>query len=132
MDMKIRIVVVWIVFLGAFQLSAQDWSSWTAANNREFQYRWLGSSAASKGEECYLQLRDLKRQPNETTVATVLIDYKAAQAESTRDVITIMDPKDEDQGATILRPCVSVGGVQVKDMVRCGTSGCNAYNWPWL
>jgi hypothetical protein len=130
--MKIRLVVAGMVFLGAFQLLAQDWSSWTTANNRDFQYRWLGSSAPSKGEECYLQLRDLKRQPNETTVATVLIDYQSAQAESTRDVITIMNPKDEDQGPTILRPCVSVGGVQVKDMVRCGTSGCNAYNRPWL
>ena len=123
--MKIRLVVVWMVFLGAFQLSAQDWSSWTTANNREFQYRWLGSTPSKSGE-CYLQLRDLKRQPNETTFVTVLIDYQSAQAESTRDVITITDSKDEDQGPRILRPCVSVGAVHVKDIVRCETSGCAA------
>ena len=129
--MKIRLLVVGMVFLAAFQLSAQDWSSWTTASNREFQYRWLGG-APSNGEECYVQLRDLKRQPNGTTFATVLIDYKSTQTESTRDVIAITDSKDEDQGPTILSPCASIGGVHVKDVVRCGTAGCNAYNWPWL
>lgn len=129
--MKIRLIVVWIVFLGAFQLIAQDWSSWTAANNRDFQYRWLGSAPNTSGE-CNLQLRDLKRHPNETTFVTVLIDYQSAQAESTRDVIAIIDSKDEDQGPSILRPCVSVGAVHVKYIVRCEASGCAANGWPWL
>ncbi len=129
--MKIRLVVVWIVFLGAFQLIAQDWSSWTTASNRDFQYRWLASTPNKSGE-CYLQLRDLKRQPNETTFVTVLIDYQSAQAESTRDVIAITDSKDEDQGPSILSPCVSVGAVHVKDIVRCEASGCAANGWPWL
>ena len=129
--MKVRLIVVWIVFLGAFQLSAQDWSSWTTANNRDFQYRWLGS-APSGGGECYLQLRDLKRQPSETTFVTVLIDYQSAQAESTRDVIAITDSKDTDQGPRILSPCVSVADVHVKDIVRCQTSGCTASYLPWL
>lgn len=129
--MKIRLVVVWMVFLGALQLSAQDWSSWTTASNRDFQYRWLGG-APSDGGGCYLQLRDLKRQPNETTIVTVLIDFHSSQAESTREVIAITDPKDEDQGPRILSPCVSVGDVRVKDVVRCETSGCAASGWPWL
>lgn len=129
--MKIRLIVVCVVFLGAFQLMAQDWSSWTTASNRDFQYRWL-SSAASKSGECYLQLRDLKRQANETTFVSVLIDYKSAQAESTRDVIAITDTKDEDQGPNILSPCVSVGAVHVKDIVRCEASGCTGTGWPWL
>ena len=129
--MKIRLIVVWIVFLGAFQLSAQDWSPWTTANNRDFQYRWLGSTPSESGG-CYLQLRDLKRQPNETTFVTVLIDFHSTQAESTREVIAITDSKDEDQGPRILLPCVSVGDVHVKDIVRCEASGCAASGWPWL
>ena len=129
--MKIRLLVVGMVFLAAFQLSAQDWSSWTTANNREFQYRWLGG-APSNGEECYVQLRDLKRQPNGTTFATVLIDYKSTQTESTRDVIAITDSKDDDHGPNILSPCVSVGAAHVKDIVRCEASGCAANGWPWL
>ena len=52
--MKIRLIVVWMVFLGALPLSAQDWSSWTTANNRDFQYRWLGSAPSESGS-CYLQ-----------------------------------------------------------------------------
>jgi len=129
--MKIRLIVFCMVFLGAFQLSAQDWSSWTTASNRDFQYRWL-PSAPSESLECYLQLRDLKRKPNETTFVSVLVDYRSAQAESTRDVITITGSKDEDQGPSILSPCVSVGGVHVKDIVRCESSGCDGNNWPWL
>jgi hypothetical protein len=129
--MKIRLIVVGMLFLGAFQLSAQDWSSWTATGNRDFQYRWLGSVPSESGG-CYLELRDLKRQPNETTVVTVLIDYQSAQAESTREVITITDSKDEDQGPRILRPCASVGDVHVKDIIRCETSGCAGTGWPWL
>ena len=42
--MKMRLIIVWMVLLGIFQLSAQDWSSWTTSNNRDFQYRWLGSA----------------------------------------------------------------------------------------
>lgn len=129
--MKIRIIVAGMVLLGAFQLSAQDWSSWSSAKNRDFEYRWLGS-ASSDGGECSLQLRDLKAKPNETTFVTVLIDYHSAQAESIRDVITITGSKDENQGPSILRPCVSIGGVQVKDIVRCEPSACNGNNWPWL
>src|ERR1700759_1148035 len=118
MDMKIRLVVACMVFFGAFPLTAQDWSSWTTANNRDFQFRWLGSAPRESGG-CYLQLRDRKRQPNETPFVTVVIDYQSAQAESTREVITITDPKDEDQGPRILQPCASIGGVHVKDFVRC-------------
>ena len=77
-------------------------------------------------------MHDLKRQPNETSFVSVLINYESGQAESTRDVITIMDSNDEDQGPKIVRPCVSVGKVQVKDIVGCETSGCNDSNWLWL
>jgi hypothetical protein len=129
--MNIRLIVVWMVFLGAFPLSAQDWSSWTTADNRDFQYRWLGSAPSTSGQ-CYLQVRDLKRQPNETTLVTVLIDYQSVQAESTREVITIVDSKDEEQGPRIVRPCESIRDVHVKDVVRCETLGCQASNWPWL
>jgi len=129
--MKMRAMVVWVILLGALQLSAQDWSSWTTAGNRDFQYRWLGSSPSESGA-CYLQLRDLKRQPKETTFVSVVIDYKAAQAESTRDVVAIGDSKDEDQGPRILIPCASIGAVQVKDIVRCGASGCAGTGFPWL
>jgi len=129
--MKIRLIVVCMMFFGAVQLSAQDWSSWANADNRDFQYRWLGS-APGEGGQCYLQLRDLQRQPNQTSFVTVLIDYQSAQPESTREVITITDSKDEDQAPRILRPCVSVGDVHVKDIVRCETSGCKVSNWLWL
>jgi len=129
--MKIRVLAVWVLLLGAFQLNAQDWSSWTTSKNRDFQYRWLGSAPGTSGE-CYVQLRDLKRQPNETTFLTVLIDYQSAQAESTRDVINITGSNDEDQGPKIVRPCSSISGVQVEDIVRCETSGCQASGWPWL
>lgn len=128
--MKIRFIVVWIVFLGAFQLSAQDWSSWTNTSNRDFQYRWL--AAPSEGGGCYLQVRDLKRQPNDTTFVSVLIDYNSTQAESTREVIAVTDSNDSDPGPSILRPCVSVGDVHVNDIVRCGTSGCAGTGFPWL
>ncbi len=129
--MTIRLIVISMTLFGTFLLSAQDWSSWTASNNRDFQYRWL-SNATDKSGECYLQLRDSKRQPSETTFATVVIDYQSQQAESTRDVITIVESKNEDQGPRILRPCASLGDVRVKDIVRCGTSGCSTTGWPWL
>jgi len=129
--MKIRVIVVCMVFLGAFQLSAQDWSSWTTASNRDFQYRWMGSAPNDSGA-CYLQLRDLKRQPNESTFVAVLIDYHSAKAESAREVIAITDAKDEDQGPRIVSPCVSVSGVHVKQFVRCEMSSCATNGWPWL
>jgi hypothetical protein len=115
--MKMRLIVFGMVLLGTFQLNAQDWSSWTTANNRDFQYRWLGS-APNTAAECYLQMRDLKRKPNETTFVSVLIDYKSEKAESTRNAIAISSPKDEDAGPTIVRPCMSVTDVSVKDIVR--------------
>jgi hypothetical protein len=127
--MNTRLIVAWMLLFGTVQLNAQDWSSWAATNNRDFQYRWLAS--ANSGE-CQLQLHDLKRQPNETTVVSVLVDYKSGQAESMRDVITIMGSSDENQGPLIVSPCASVGGVHVNDMVRCGTSGCKGSNWIWL
>ena len=130
-DMKIRRILVWMLLLGTVQLSAQDWSSWAATNNRDVQYRWLGSASNNSGA-CYLQLHDLKRQPNETTTVSVLIDYQAGQAESTRDAVTIMGSNDEDQGPLIVRPCASVGNVHVNDIVRCETSGCKGSNWIWL
>jgi hypothetical protein len=77
--------------------------------------------ARNKGDTAtlsYGDLRDLKRKPNETTVVSMLIDYQSEQAESTRDVITIMYPKDEDAGPTIVRPCMSVTDLHVKDTVR--------------
>jgi len=129
--MNIRLMVAGMLLFGTFQLNAQDWSSWAATNNRDFQYRWLGS-ASNNSSECYLQLHDLKRQPNETTVVSVLVDYQSGQAESMRDVITIMGSSDENQGPLIVSPCASVGSVHVNDMVRCGTSGCKESNWIWL
>jgi len=129
--MTIRLIVISMALFGTLQLSAQDWSAWTASNNRDFQYRWSGNAPSESGA-CYLELRDLKIKPNETTLVSVLIDYKAGQAESTRDVITIMGSHDEDQGPLIVRPCASVGGVRVNDMVRCETSGCHTSGWLWL
>jgi hypothetical protein len=119
-----------MLFLGTFPLSAQDWSSWATTNNRDFQYRWLSGPANSN--ECYLQLHDLKRQPNQSTSVSVIIDYQAGQAESTRDAYTIMGSKDEDQGPLIVRPCTSVGHVHVDDFVRCDESGCKGSSWIWL
>jgi hypothetical protein len=129
--MTIRLIVISMAFFGTFQLSAQNWSSWTATNNHDFEYRWLGSAPSESGG-CSLQLRDLKRKPEETTFVSVLVDYQAGQAESTRDVITVMSSHDEDQGPLIVRPCASVGGVRVNDILRCGTSDCNTSGWAWL
>jgi hypothetical protein len=129
--MKIKLIVVCMLFMATFPLSAQDWSTWSNANHRDVQYRWLAATPTESGA-CYLELRDLKRQPNETTLVTVLIDYQSAQAESTREVIAIANSNDAEPGPSILRPCVSIGNVHVKDMVRCETSGCAANGWPWL
>ena len=129
--MNIRLMVACMLLFGTFQLNAQDWSSWAATNNRDFQYRWLAGASNNSGQ-CYLQLHDLKRQPNETTVVSVLVDYQSGQAQSMRDVITIMGSSDDNQGPLIVSPCASVGSVHVNDMVRCGTSGCKGSNWIWL
>jgi hypothetical protein len=37
--MNMQFIVVWMVLFGTLQLRAQDWSSWTNSNNRDFQYR---------------------------------------------------------------------------------------------
>ena len=41
--MTIRLIVISMALFGTLQLSAQDWSAWTASNNRDFQYRWSGN-----------------------------------------------------------------------------------------
>ncbi len=126
--MRLRIIAVWLAVLGTLQGSAvaQDWSSWTTthrywitsgSNNKDVQYRWRAGTP-SGSEECQLQLRDLKRQPTQTTFVSVRIDYQYHDAESTRDVVTIMDIKGENQGETIVYHCTSVGGVQLTDIVR--------------
>jgi hypothetical protein len=117
--MKLKIIAVSLVALGTLQdpVVAQDWSSWITSNNRDVQYRWL-SSIPSGSKECHLQLRDLKRKPPQTTIVGVLIDYKYEHAESTRDVVAIMDLKDEDQGPKIVYNCVSVDGLRVTGIVR--------------
>ena len=127
-DMKLRMIFVWLVVLGVLQGSAaaQDWSSWMTSrrywigsgnNNRDVQYRWRASNPA-ENEECHVQLRDLKRQPNHTTFVSVRIDYQYHDAESTREVVTITDSKDENQGQTTVYHCTSVGAVQLTDIVR--------------
>jgi hypothetical protein len=123
--MKIQSIGIWLLVLGSMQGSmvAQDWSSWTTAHsnwfmlgkNKDVQYRWRASSPS---EECQVQLRDALRQPNQTTVVGVSIDYQYHAAESTRDVVTIMDIKGENQGETTVHHCLSVGDVHVTDMVR--------------
>jgi lipopolysaccharide biosynthesis regulator YciM len=125
--MKLQIIVVCLVVLGTLQGSAaQDWSSWMTSrrywitsgnNNKDVQYRWRASTPGGN-EECQVQLRDLKRQPNQTTVVSVRIDYQYHDAESTRDVVTITDIKGENQGEATLYHCTSVGDVQLTDIVR--------------
>jgi hypothetical protein len=127
-DMKLHIIPVCLVMIWTLQGSvvAQDWSSWTTSrrywitsgtNNKDVQYRWRGGTP-SGSEECQLQLRDLKRQPNQTTYVSVRIDYQYHNAESTRDVVTIMDVKGENQGETTVPHCTSVDDVQLADIVR--------------
>ena len=107
-DMKLLIIPFSLVVMWALQGSvvAQDWSSWTTSrrywitsgtNNKDVQYRWRGG-LPSGSEECQLQLRDLKRQPSQTTNVSVRIDYQYHNAESTREVVTIMDVKGENLG----------------------------------
>ena len=126
--MRLQVIAVWLTLLGTLQGSAvaQDWSSWmtshrywitSGTNNKDVQYRWrAGTSSGS--EECQLQLRDLKRQPNQTTYVSVRIDYQDHGAQSMRDVLTIMDFKSENQGETTVHHCTSVDGVQLADIVR--------------
>ena len=126
--MKLRILPVCLLMTLTWQGSvvAQDWSSWTTSrrywigsgtNNKDVEYRWRGG-AASGSEECQLQLRDLKRQPNQTTNVSVRIDYQHHNAESARDVVTITDVKGENEGETTVPNCTSVDGVQLADIVR--------------
>ena len=126
--MKLRISAFWLVvlvILQGYSVAAQEWSSWTTAhsnwttlfNNKDVQYRWRTSTSTGR-QECQLQLRDLKRRPTQTTVANMRIDYQYHDAESMRDVVTIMDSKDENQGEITVYNCVSVGDVHVTDVVR--------------
>jgi hypothetical protein len=127
--MKLHIIPVCLVVMSTLQGSvvAQDWSSWTTSrrywitsgtNNKDVQYRWH-SGTPSGSEECQLQLRDLKRQPNQTTYVSVRIDYHYHNAASTtRDVVTIMDLKGENQGEMTIYSCTSVDYVQLADIVR--------------
>jgi hypothetical protein len=125
--MKLRFIAVCLMVLGISQALAadQDWSSWVTAHsswttlykNKDVQYRWRAATA-NGSEECLLQLRDIKRQPNQTTVVNVQIDYQYHQAESSRDVVTIMDVKGENYGETTVHHCVSVGDLHVTDIAR--------------
>ena len=126
--MKLQIIGVLFAVLGTLQgsVAAQDWSSWKTArsswfmlgnNAKDVQYRWWASTP-SGGEECHVQLRDSMRQPNQTTVVSVRIDYQYHEAQSTRDVVTIMDIKGEHYGETTVHQCVSVGDLRVTDIVR--------------
>ena len=116
--MKVQIIAAWLVVLGVLQgsVAAQDWSSWITSNNHDVQYRWLGSTARESAK-CQLQLRDLKR--NVDTVVSIRIDYKFNDAaQSTRDVITITEAKDESMGERTVDHCVSVDDLHVNDVVR--------------
>ena len=115
--MKLRVFVVGMIVLGCLpdSASAQNWSDWITSNNHDVQYRWLGSTAGGSGE-CQLQLRDLER--NQTTVVSVVVDYKSEQDESTRETVTISDPKAEDQGPTIVHRCASIGDLHVTNIAR--------------
>ena len=115
--MKLRVFVVGLFVLGCLlgSATAQDWSDWITSNNHDVQYRWVGNTPGASAE-CHLQLQDLKR--NRTTVVSVVIDYQAAQAESTREVVTISDPKAEDQAPAIVHACVSVTDLHVTNIAR--------------
>ena len=115
--MKLAVVAVGLFALGCLpgSASAQNWSDWITSNNHDVQYRWVGSAAGASAE-CHLQLQDLKR--NQTTVVSVVIDYKAAEAESTRETVTISDPKAEDQAPTIVPACASVTNLHVTNIAR--------------
>ncbi len=116
--MKLRVFVVGMIVLGCLpgSASAQNWSEWITSNNHDVQYRWLGSTSGGSGE-CQLQLRDLKR--NQTTVVSVVVDYKSEQDESTRETVTITGTqKAEDQGPTVVHRCASIGDLHVTNIAR--------------
>jgi len=115
--MKTAVVAVGLFALACLpgSASAQNWSDWITSNNHDVQYRWVGSAPGASAE-CHLQLQDLKR--NVTTVVSVVVDYQAAQAESTRETVTISDPKAEDQAPTIVHACVSVTNLHVTNLAR--------------
>jgi hypothetical protein len=125
--MKLHVITVGLVLLVTLQgsVAAQDWSSWTTAESNWFmlgknigvQYRWRAVTPAGS-KECHLQLRDLRPGAAQTTVVSVRIDYQYEQAESTRDVVTIMDLQGEYVGETIVYQCVSLGNLHVTDIVR--------------
>jgi hypothetical protein len=117
-SMKLQIISVWLVSLGTLQspAAAQDWSSWITSNNRDLQYRWLGSVQGGSAT-CQLQVRDLKRKAN--TVVSLRIDYKFNDvAQSTRDVVTITEFKDESLGERTVYHCMSVDNLHVNEAVR--------------
>jgi hypothetical protein len=116
--MRLAVVAVGLFALGCLpgSATAQNWSDWITSNNHDVQYRWLGSASGGSGE-CQLQLRDLKR--NQTTVVSVVVDYKSEQDESTRETVTIAGPqKDEDQGPTIVQHCASISDLHVTNIAR--------------
>ena len=115
--MKRAVVAVGWFVLGCLPgaASGQNWSDWITSNNHDVQYRWVGNTPGAS-VECHLQLQDLKR--NRTTVLSVVIDYQAAQAESAREVVTISDPKAEDQAPIIVHACVSVTDLHVTYLAR--------------
>src|SRR6516225_9884350 len=105
--MKLRVTAAALFVLGLLQGSAtaQTWSDWITSNNHDVQYRWSGSGSGASGD-CNLQLRD--QQGKSTTVLSVVIDYQAGEAESTREVITIWNPqKADDQFPTAVHHCSS-------------------------
>ena len=125
--MKLQIIAICLVVLGGLQgtVDAQDWSSWTEARgnwfmlgkHKDVQYRWRASTP-SEGEECQVQLRDTQRQPNQTTVVSVQIDYQYHDAQSTRAVVSIADIKGENAGEATVHPCMSISDVRLTDIAR--------------
>jgi len=124
--MRLRIIAACFLVLGILQgsASAQDWSSWAEAHSNWFllgkhkgvEYRWRANTPS--GGECLVQLRDTLRQPNQTTVVSVQINYQYHDAQSSRDVVTITDIKGENAGETTVHQCTSVGEVRLTDIVR--------------
>jgi len=116
--MKLRVIAVGLFVLGLLQgsASAQNWSDWITSNNHDVQYRWSGSGSGASGD-CQLQLRD--QLAKGTTVVSVVIDYQAEQAESTREVITIWNSqKADDQFPTAVHRCLSITGLHVTYVAR--------------
>ena len=65
-----------------------------------------------------MQLRDTQRQPNQTTVVNMQIDYQYHDVQSTRDLVTISDINSENAGEATVHQCTSVGDVRLTDIVR--------------